>query len=448
MTTREIDSVDSLIHARWVLPVTPESEILERHCVAIRDRKIVGLCPSAEAGERFRAAETVELGSHVLIPGLINAHGHAAMSLLRGAADDLPLADWLETRIWPLEGKLVTRDFVQQGAQLAMAEMISSGTTTFADMYFFPDEVGRAATEARMRVQLASPVLDFPTVWARDAQEYISKATRLHDDFRSSEYVYPAFGPHAPYTVSDEPLQKLGTLAHELDIPIHIHLHETAREVQEAMDKEGRRPLQRLADLNLLAPRLVCIHATQLLDEERALLAEYGANVVHCPASNMKLASGQCEVQALMDAGVNVALGTDGAASNNDLDLLGEMRLAALLAKAVSGDASALPAHRALEMATLNGARALGMESEVGSLEPGKYADLTAIDLDRLNTQPIHNPLSQLVYAAQESQVSHVWCGGQLLYQEGDLKTLDQDRLKQQAEQWRRAVARFQEKQA
>jgi len=433
--------VDLLIHARWVIPMTGAGNVLESHSVAIKDQRIVAVCDSQQARADFHALEEVQLGEQALIPGLVNAHGHSAMTLMRGIADDKPLMEWLENHIWPLEGEFVGREYVYQGASLAIAEMLRSGTTTFADMYFFPDEVGRAADDARIRVQLASPVLDFPTVWAANADEYIDKATQLHDEFRNSELVSMAFGPHAPYTVSDAPLQKITTLAEELDVPIHMHVHETAQEVRDAIAADGRRPLQRLAELGMISPRLVCVHATQLLPDEMQQLADLGGSVVHCPESNLKLASGFCEVAQLMAHQVNVALGTDGCASNNDLDMFSEMRTAAQLAKAVAGDASALPAYNALEMATINSAKAMGMDADIGSIETGKLADLTAVDLDNLNSWPLHNPVSQLVYSSQANQVSHVWVGGRLVVQNGDLKTLDKALLKQQAGEWQQAMS-------
>lgn len=432
--------VDLLIHAKWLIPVVPEGTVLEDHCIAIRDKKIVAIQSSASGEKTISANRIVRLPSHAIIPGLINAHGHSAMSLFRGIADDIPLKQWLEQNIWPLESKFVSAQFVRQGADLAIAEMIRGGTTCFADMYFYPDEVAKSAIEAKIRVQLASPVLDFPTIWAQDADEYIAKATQLHDDYRNSELVHTAFGPHAPYTVSDAPMQKLSTLAEELDIPIHMHVHETAQEVADAVKIDGRRPLQRLAELGLVSPRLVCVHATDLIDAEIELLANYGAHLIHCPESNLKLASGFCEVGKLLSHGVNVGLGTDGSASNNDLDMFSEMRTAALLAKTVAGDASALPAQQALEMATINGARALGMDSLIGSLETGKYADITAINLDSLNSMPLYNPLSQLVYATQASQVSHVWCAGELLLEEGQLKTLDRQLIETTTHAWQQQI--------
>jgi 5-methylthioadenosine/S-adenosylhomocysteine deaminase len=402
-------------------------------------------CPGrpciGDAESSISATTNIHLDSHALIPGLVNVHGHAAMSLLRGIADDIPLKQWLEQVVWPMESKFVSAEFVRSGANLAIAEMISSGTTCFADMYFFPDQVASAALDANIRVQLASPVLDFPTIWAQDAEEYIYKATQLHDNYRNSELVHTAFGPHAPYTVSDQPLMKISTLAEELDVPIHMHVHETATEVEEAVQADGRRPLQRLAELGLLGPRLICVHATQLIDTEIELLAAHGASVAHCPESNLKLASGLCQVAKLLDAGVNVALGTDGCASNNDLDMFSEMRCAALLAKIVAADASALPAAQALELATINAARALGLDTVIGSLETGKYADITAVNLDRLNTMPLYNPVSQLVYAAQASQVSHVWCGGKLIFENGELKTMDRGLLKESVITWQQKIS-------
>lgn len=443
MTEAQPEVVDTLIHARWIIPVNPAGQVLADHSIAITNKRIVAICDQADARKRFAPRAVFELPRHVLIPGLVNAHGHSPMALLRGVADDMALKQWLEEHIWPLEARFVSREFVQQGCSLAMAEMIASGTTTFADMYYFPDEIARVAQRVRMRVQLASPILDFPTVWARDANEYIDKATRLHDDFRNSEFVQMAFGPHAPYTVSDSPLRHIATLAEELDVPIHMHVHETAQEVDDALANHGRRPLQRLADLGLLSPRLLCVHATQLSGEEMQQLATQGCSVIHCPESNLKLASGFCEVARLMESGVNVALGTDGGASNNDLDLFGEMQTAALLAKAVAGNASALPAHEALAMATLNGARALGMDADIGSLEAGKLADITAVDMDSVNTWPLHNPLSHVVYAAHATQVSHVWCGGEPLLEDRELKTLDVALLREQCQAWQQAVARM-----
>ncbi|MDH5171524.1 MAG: TRZ/ATZ family hydrolase, partial [Gammaproteobacteria bacterium] len=373
-------TADTLIHPGWIVPVLPTGAVLENHSIAITGDRITALLPRSEAGG-ITAGRVLELPGHALLPGLVNSHGHAAMSLLRGFADDLPLMPWLEQHIWPAEAAHVSAGFVRDGVELAIAEMIRSGTTTFSDMYFFPDACAETAQRLGMRCQITFPILDFPTVWARDADEYISKGLALRDAVKHSALVTVGFGPHATYTVSEPNLVKVATLAAELDAAVQIHLHETRGEVLLAVEQNGERPLDSLYRLGLLGPRTQCVHMTDLGDQDIALLAATGAHVVHCPQSNMKLASGTCPVGKLLAKGVNVALGSDSAASNNDLNLFGEMQSAALLAKLQGGDASALPASAALEMATINGARALGLEDLIGSLEPGKLADLIAVDL-------------------------------------------------------------------
>jgi 5-methylthioadenosine/S-adenosylhomocysteine deaminase len=434
------ERIDLLVHAPWIVTCDNANNVLQDHCLAIADGRILAILPGTLARQRYLAAQELDLPGHALLPGLVNAHGHAAMSLLRGAADDLSLHEWLQDYIWPLEGRWVNEDFVYQGTRLAIAEMLRCGTTCFADMYFFPDAAARAAVELGMRAQLACPVIDFPTAWANNADEYISKATALHDEYRGHPLISIAFGAHSPYTVSDAPLRKIATFAEELDIPIHMHVHETAQEIHDALAASGQRPLQRLTELGLISPRMLCVHATQLNDEERALLGASGATVVHCPESNLKLASGFCEVGKLLDAGVNVALGTDGAASNNDLDMFSEMRTAALLAKAVAGNAAAVPAAQVLQMATRNGARALGLDSEIGSLEAGKSADLIAVRLDACNTQPLYNPVSQLVYSTNSRQVSHVWVAGRQLVENGELRTVDCHELMRAVALWQTRI--------
>lgn len=432
--------VDAILHPRWLLPMAGPGQVLEQHSLVLHQNRILDVAPANDVKRRYRSRQQFTLDSHVVMPGLINAHGHAPMSLLRGYADDLPLHPWLEQKIWPAEARWLSETFVADGARLALAEMLLAGTTSFSDMYFFPDQIAAVASEVGMRAQLSSPVFDFPTPWAIDADDYINKATRLHDQYRNSELIKVAFGPHAPYTVSDAPLLKLATLAEELDLCIHMHVHENAQEVEDAVRAKGLRPLSRLKHLGLLSPRLQCIHMTQLLDAEIALLAEHGVSVVHCPASNLKLASGFCRVGDLLAAGVNVALGTDSCASNNNLDMFSELRLASLLAKGTTMDASKLPAFQALQMATVNGACAIGMEEQLGTLEPGKLADVIAIDLDQPNTQPVYNVISTLVYSAQSRQVSHVWVHGQLLVEAGQLTRIDQDRLLATAREWGRQI--------
>lgn len=434
-----MQTVDLLLHPDWIIPVAPSTEALANHSLAVTDGNIIAVLPR-DACAGITARETIELPGHALLPGLINSHGHAAMSLLRGFADDLPLMPWLENHIWPAESAHVDAGFVRDGTELAIVEMLRGGITTFSDMYFFPDEAAAAAQRAGIRCQLTFPVFDFATVWARDADEYISKGLALRDTLKHSSLVTVVFGPHAPYTVSQANLEKISTLAAELDLAVHIHLHETIGEVLQAVESNDERPLDTLHRLGLIGPRSQCVHMTDLGDQDIALLAKTGAHVVHCPQSNLKLASGACPVARLLAAGVNVALGTDSAASNNGLNLFQEMKTAALLAKLTSGDATALPAQQALHMATLGGARALGIDDRVGSLEPGKRADMIAVDLTGPETQPLYNPISQLVYACNGSQVSHSWIDGVPVMAQRKLLRLDEHDILTRAEQWRQRI--------
>ncbi|NNN23702.1 TRZ/ATZ family hydrolase [Pseudomonas nitroreducens] len=432
--------LDLLLFPTWIVPVEPAGIVLRDHGLGIRDGRIALLAPRTEA-LRHPAAETRELPGMLLSPGLINAHGHAAMSLFRGLADDLALMTWLQEHIWPAEAKWVSEDFVRDGTELAIAEQLKGGITCFSDMYFLPQVACEVVHKAGVRAQISVPVLDFPVPGARNADEAIRQGLALRDDLKHHPRIKVAFGPHAPYTVSDDKLENILMLAEELDAGIHMHVHETAFEVQQALEKHGERPLARLHRLGLLGPRFQAVHMTQVNDEDLAMLVETNSSVVHCPESNLKLASGFCPVERLWQAGVNVAIGTDGAASNNDLDLLGETRTAALLAKAVAGQATALDAHRALRMATLNGARALGMEQETGSLELGKAADITAFDLSGLAQQPVYEPVSQLIYASGRDCVRHVWVGGKQLLDDGKLTRLDEERLIAVAGEWGRKIA-------
>ena len=430
-------AADTILTARWVLPVEPDDAVLEHHALIVRDGRLVDLLPIEEARRRYPHASAEDFPAHVLIPGLINAHTHAAMALMRGIADDRPLMEWLTDHIWPLEQKWMGEAFVRDGSDLAMAEMIRGGITCFNDMYFFPEVTANQAIRCGMRAVLGMILVDFPSAWASGPAEYLEKGLMLRDEMLHDPLVSFAFAPHAPYSVADEPLRRVATLAAELDLPIHMHLHETAEEIEQSRRQYGLRPFNRLKQLELLGPTYIAVHMTQLTDEEIAQLAEAGVSVVHCPESNLKLASGFCPVARLVEAGVNVAIGTDGAASNNDLDVMGEMRMAALLAKAIAGDASVIPAKTALRMATLNGAKALGLEEEIGSLEPGKWADITAVRLDAIETQPLFDPVSDLVYAASRYQVSDVWVGGRRLLRNRALTTLDQDEISRRTAGWR-----------
>lgn len=440
MTADTITAVDTRINARWIIPVIPSGAVLNQHALLIQGDRIEAIVPQEDADQRFRARETLDLGDHILLPGLVNAHGHAAMSLMRGMADDLPLMTWLNDHIWPAEAKFVSPEFIADGTRLAIAEMLRTGTTCFSDMYFFPEVAAQTASDVGIRSQICFPVLDFPTAWGDGPESYLRQGADLISQWQGHSHIQIGIGPHAPYTVSDGPMRDILKLADEKQVAIQIHLHETAFEVADALAKSGTRPSRRLADLGLLTPRTQCVHMTQVDGSDLTVLAESGAHVVHCPESNLKLASGFCPVDQLQKAGVNVALGTDGAASNNDLDLFGEMATAALLAKAVAEDATVLSAHQALAMATINGARALGRDDEIGSLEAGKLADVIAIDLGDPFNQPIYDPASHLVYSQHGRQLSHSWIGGVPQVQDGRLTRIDVPDLMLRVSQWAKRI--------
>ena len=436
----DLNHVDLIIHAKWIIPVIPKQKVFTGCAVIIHQGDIVTIKPSTDVDKRYQANETYHLDEHVLMPGLINAHGHAAMSLLRGYADDLPLDTWLNEHIWPAEAKHVSETFVKQGTELALAEMIRTGTTCFSDMYFFPEQTATAAHQAGMRCQIAFPILEFPSAWANDADEYISKGLALRDAYRSHEAINVIFGPHAPYTVSNDTFSRIATLAPEIQSGIHVHLHETQGEVDNAINESGKRPIERLYELGVLTPATQCVHMTALTADDIQRLQQSGAHVIHCPESNLKLASGFCPVDELMKAGINVALGTDGAASNNNLDMFGEMHTAALLGKAVAQDASALSASDAIAMATINGAKAMGIDHRTGSLEPEKAADMIAIRLDTLEQAPLHDIASMIVYTHNGHRVSHSWVNGKALLNDGQLTTLNERTIAENARQWQQTL--------
>jgi 5-methylthioadenosine/S-adenosylhomocysteine deaminase len=425
----------------WVVPVRPEGLVLADHAVVVRDGRIVAVEPAESARADHPEAELVRLPDRALIPGLVNAHTHSAMALMRGMADDLPLMRWLEDHIWPAEQRWVGADYVRSGSELALAEMLAGGTTCFNDNYFFPDVTAATAVRAGMRAVIGIPIISIPTAWARTEDEYFSRGLDVHQRLVDEPLITTAFAPHAPYTVSDGAFERMRKLADEMDVPVHLHLLEAAGEKETSVEQHGVGPLDRLEQLGLLGPRLLAVHMTQLDDDEIARVARAGVHVLHCPASNLKLASGICPLAELDRAGVNVAIGTDGAASNNTLDMFAETRLAALLAKGHSGDPEAVPAERALSMATFNGARALGLEGRIGSIEVGKDADLVAVDLSALGTSPRHNVISQLVYAVSRHQVTDVWIAGRQVVEAGRVQTLDEARIAADAERWRRRLS-------
>lgn len=433
--------VDLLIEARWVLPMSEGLPTLEDHAVAMHEGRLLGPWPRAEARRHVRPRRVLRLERHALLPGLINAHNHAGMSLMRGFADDLPLMTWLHEHIWPAEAAHVNPDFVAAGTRLACAEMLRGGTTTFADMYLAPEAVAEVVAHLGMRVQLCTPLIDFPTPWAADFASGLAQTESLLERYREHPRISLALGPHAPYTVGDDSLRRLRDAHQHLHLPIQMHVHETADEIEQALAKDGKRPLARLFDAGLLGPDFQAVHMTQVDDQDLAILRETDTRVVHCPQSNLKLASGFCPVARLLEAGITVALGTDGAASNNDLDMFDELKCAALLAKGVSGNAAALPAMAALAMATREGAKALGMETRIGQIQQGFEADVIAVDLERLNTLPVHHPASAVVYAMQSHQVSHVWIGGQPHLVDGEFQALDIEAVIADTQRYRDAMA-------
>lgn len=427
---------DLILLPQWTVPVESPGALTD-HAVVINEGRILDVLPAEVAQTQYDATQTLHLPGQALIPGLVNLHGHAAMSLLRGFADDQPLMAWLNDHIWPAEKKHLSEAFVRDGTLLAAAEMLAGGITTCNDMYFFPQAAGEAFLQAGMRATLGMIVLEFPSAYASDADDYLARGLAIRDALKDEPLLSFAFAPHAPYTISDATFSHLNTLADQLGLPIHTHIHETADEIRDSLKQYGLRPLERLAQLGLLGPNFIGVHAVHLNDAEIDLLAAHGCHVAHCPGSNLKLASGIAPVARLIQAGVNIGLGTDSAASNNRLDLFAEMRLAALLAKGSSGDAAALPAAAALRAATLDAARALNLDGQIGSIVPGKRADLVAVDLRGLPSQPLFDPVSHLVYVAGREHVTHVWVDGKLKLHERRLVDLDTDDLTARATYWR-----------
>lgn len=433
-------TVDCLICAAWIIPIVPEGQVFQDCSVVVHEGRILAICPTAEAPLRYQAQRVVDLGQRVIMPGLVNAHNHGAMSLLRGLADDLPLAQWLEKHIWPTEMQWVTEEFVQDGTELACAEMLRTGTTCFSDMYFFPEASATVAHRAGMRAQIHFPILEFPTAWGKGPDEYFHKGLALHDQYRSIDRINIGFGPHAPYTVADEALERVAVLAEETQASVHIHLHETPDEISQSVKEHGVRPIERLARLGVLGPLTQCVHMTQVTDEDITLLHTSGASVIHCPESNLKLATGLCPLQRLLDAEITVGLGTDGAASNNDLDMFGELASAALLAKIVANDAAAVNAHQALSLATLGGAKAFGLDQQIGSLEAGKQADLIALTIGDINALPLYDLASHLVYNNRQVRVTHAWVAGKPVLQDSLLVHLDEQRIRDKARSWQQQI--------
>lgn len=433
-------TVDTIIDAKWLIPVEPYETVLNQHAIVIDKGGIVDILPSSAARLRYHSEEIITLDHHVVIPGLINLHTHAAMTLMRGFADDLPLIDWLNKQIWPIEQKFVDPQFVFDGAQIACAEMIASGITCFNDMYFFPESCAEAVVNSGMRAVIGMIVVDSATAYATDYEDYLVKGLKTRDHYQQHPLISFCLAPHAPYTVSDSTLRNILTYAEQINVPIHMHIHESASEIKMSLESTGMRPIERLRQLDLLGPNLVAVHMVRLTDHEIKMMHQYGCHVAHCPSSNMKFANGIAPVTALVEQEINVGIGTDSAASNNRLDILSEMRQTALLAKLGSGKADALSAHCILKMATLNSAKALGLEKTIGSLSIGKAADITAIDFSDLQLQPCYDPVSHLIYVAGRDHVSHVWVNGKMLLNNKQLTTVDTHDLRHRAHFWQERI--------
>lgn len=433
--------IDTLILSRWLIPVEPHNVYYEHHAVAIHEGRIIDILPNETAQNLYTAKNIINLPEHAVLPGLINAHAHSPMTLIRGLADDLALMDWLMNHIWPVEKKWLHEEFMKDGTELAMAEMIRSGTTCFNEHYFHYEISAEIAEKAKMRARIGAHILELADLIGQSNVEYLStKGIEFIEKYKNNPLVKASLAPHAPYSVSDEAFKVIHEISEKHHIPIHLHVHETAFEINEIMTKHNQRPLKHLYDLGILSPAFQAVHMTQIDDEDIEILQKTGTTVVHCPESNLKLASGFCPVQRLLDAGITVALGTDGAASNNDLDMIGEMRTAALIGKIVANSDTALSAATALRMATLNGAKSMQWDNEIGSLEIGKLADIIAIDLSDLNTQPVYNPISQIVYATNASQVSHSWINGVCVMNNRELMTLDEVAILQKTKVWQERI--------
>jgi 5-methylthioadenosine/S-adenosylhomocysteine deaminase len=435
-----MEKINQLVYAKWIITCEEKNRVLEDHALAIHNGKIVDVLSRKAAQQIYQAERTDDYADHAVLPGFINSHTHLAMNLFRGLADDLELMDWLNNYIWPAEGKWVSEELVFDGSLLAMAEMIRSGTTVFNDMYFFPDATAKAAELAGVRAYIGMTIIDVPTAWAKTTDEYFAKALEFYQQYKNHEFIKPTIAPHSNYTVSLENLEKVKKLADDFHLKINIHLQEAPSEIAQSMQKYHKRPLQRLHEIGMVSPDLIAIHMTQIDESDLGILQQTKPNIVHCPESNMKLVSGACPVEKLTTLGVNVALGTDGAASNNDLDMLGEMRSAALLGKVTADDPKAVSAEKVLKMATLNGAKALGIDHLTGSLEKGKAADFIAIDLSHIETQPVYHPLSQIVYSTSRAQITDVWTAGRQLLKNRELTTINEKELVEKAQIWRKKI--------
>ena len=438
--------VSKIISPTWVVTADVQQPLLREHSVVVDGEKIVDVLPTSEVAQHYTSEQVISLKGQVLMPGLVNLHSHAPMAMLRGFADDLPLMTWLNDYVWPAEATLLNHHFVYESSLLSCAEMLQGGITTFNDMYFFPKATAEAVNKTGIRANLGLVVIEFPSVYADDADSYLSKGFEAHDSWRENSRITTSLAPHAPYTVSNKTFEKIVTFAEQLDLTIHTHLHETIGEIQDSDKEYGKRPLARMHDLGVLSPRLIAAHAVHLDDEERELLSQYGCHVAHCPASNAKLGSGLADIAKAMEVGLNVGLGTDGVASNNRTDLFADMRLAAMLAKANAQNAEVLTAQQVIEMATINGANALGLGDKIGSIRIGKQADLVSVNVSDLSIAPCYDPIAHLVYACGREQVTNTWVAGDLRYSDGVFSNIELDELASIVQRWQPNISELRNK--
>jgi len=430
---------DMLVVGGTVLTMEPGTEPIRNGAVAVTDGRIAAVGPAEELLELDSSGDVLNAGNSLILPGLVNTHSHLAMTLIRGIADDIPLIEWLEDHIWPVEKEHMNRETVRLGTELATAEQLLAGITTTADMYFFGDEVSAVLAEAGMRGVIAESLIDFATPRCAGPEEMFAKQRELLEAYKNHPLITPSVATHAPYTVCAANLVKEAELAEEFEVPMQIHLSETAWEVEKLLDEKGLSPVAYLADLGVLSDRTVAAHCVHVSPEDIEILADFEAGVSHNPVSNLKLASGISPVPAMVAGGVKLGLGTDGTASNNTLDLLRDMQLAALLHKGITGDPTVLPARTMLELATVGGARVLGLDN-VGLLTEGREADLVCIAVEGPHATPMYDPYSHLVFAARSADVRHVMIRGQVVVRNRELQTLDVERIEAQAREFSETI--------
>jgi len=427
---------DLVIKNGYILTMDENFTEYKNGSIAIKDGKILDIGENIN----YEADEVIDAGGNLVLPGLINTHTHAAMTLLRGYGSDNPLKVWLEQYIWPVEGKFVSYEFVKDGTDIACYEMLRNGVTTFVDMYFYENAVADAVLQAKMRAVLCTGILDFPTPGAKTPDEGIEKTKDFIKEYKGSRYIYPCIGPHAPYTCSPQTLQKAMQVAEDYDVLFHIHLSETEHEVQDILNRYKATPVKHLDNIGVLNDRVLAAHMVHPTEEEIYLMAEKKVKISHCPESNLKLASGIAPVPKMIEAGITVSIGTDGTASNDDLDILGEISTAAKLHKGYNKNPVLLNAKQALSMATREGAKALRLQDKIGTLEKGKYADIIIVDINQPHIQPMFDPYIQLVYSAKSTDVDTVIIDGKIVVRNKEVLTIDKSEILQKAKKWKEKI--------